>query len=125
MRAVVDLSSQHAFAEVRPVGPRVDEMQVPDLLHDLRGDQWRRGYAEEIDELLVLVDRRSRLFGRPAASAGHAHRERKFTVGTVDIEALDALPEVAIRKHDSLLFMQSGARAVPNLANTAPGKLGG
>jgi hypothetical protein len=80
-------------------------VEVPDLIHDLRWGQGQRRHGDEIEELLVFLDRTQGLFGRPMGFAGQARGERIFVAGTVDLEILNTLPEVAVGGHGAVSFM--------------------
>src|SRR5262245_59661615 len=91
--------AENAVAKVFPIGPRINEMEMPDLVHHLRRSQVRWRHAEEIDEPLVFIDRRQCLFACPAVFAGKTRREWEFRFRIVDIERFNTLPKIGVGGH--------------------------
>lgn len=94
--AVVDLPAERLPAKLLPIGPGVDEVEVPYLVHLVAGRERMRGDADEEHEAFVFLDGPEGVGEVPAVFAGEAVTEAEGRSGIVEGEGLSFVPKVQV-----------------------------
>ena len=96
-RPVMQRTPEDILAQVLPVGPRVNEMQVPHLIDFIRGRDRVPGTKSEKQEPAIFIHRTSRKFGRPVVFSCETLGEGQRVL-MVEGECLKLKPQRIVRR---------------------------